>query len=59
LRFACFDRQNYPTPRGAADYLTVSLISDTGVVRYADLVEDQLPEALQTVIETWEELSEP
>jgi hypothetical protein len=58
-RFACFDRQNYPAPRGAADYITVTLISDTGVVRYADLVEDQLPEALQTVIETWEELSEP
>jgi len=57
-RFACFDRQNYPAPRGAADYITVTLISGTAVVRYADLVEDQLPEALQAVIETWDELSD-
>lgn len=57
-QFACFDRQNYPAPRGAADYITVTLISDTGVVRYADIVEDQLPDALQEVIEAWEDLSD-
>jgi hypothetical protein len=55
--FSDFDRLSYSAPRGAADYITVTLSSDRGVVRYADIVKDQLPEALQRVIESWQQLS--
>lgn len=46
---------NYAAPTGAADYRTITLISQRGVTRYADIVQDQLPSALQQVIQAWEQ----
>lgn len=44
---------NYPAPRGAADYITVTLISPSGAVRYADIVQSELPKSLREVIQAW------
>jgi hypothetical protein len=52
-RFEQFNRLSYPAPRGAADYFTVTLISRSSTAQYADMVQDQVPSALQQVIQTW------
>lgn len=44
---------NYPAPRGAADYMSVTLTSNEGTIRYADMVQGQLPKPLQIVMLTW------
>lgn len=51
-----YNRLSYPAPRGAADYITVTLISSSGTVRYADIVQSELPKSLQAVIKAWNEI---
>ena len=50
---AQFKGRSFPAPRGAADYMTVTLTSQDGTVRYADIAQDQLPKPLQVVMLTW------
>lgn len=52
-----FNRLSYPAPSGAADYITVTLSSATATTRYADMVESQLPSALQEVIQSWNQIA--
>jgi hypothetical protein len=56
--FAQFNRLNYPAPVGAADYISVTFTSRNGTTRYADLMQDQLPSELQTIIKAWEKIAE-
>ncbi|HEY9668479.1 MAG TPA: hypothetical protein V6C91_16840 [Coleofasciculaceae cyanobacterium] len=44
---------NYPAPTGAADYMSVTLTSNEGTIRYADMVQGQLPKPLQIVMLMW------
>ncbi len=48
-----FDRYNYPAVPGSADFITVTLSSPSGTVRYADSVQNQLPQELQTLVQAW------
>lgn len=52
-----FDRLNYPARSGSADFLTITMSSRSGTVRYADSVVDQLPDSLQTIIEAWNKMT--
>lgn len=56
--FAQFNRLNYPAPLGAADYISVTFTNRNGTTRYADLMQDQLPSELQTIIKAWEKIAE-
>lgn len=47
---------SYPAPAGAADYRTITFTSRGSTTRYADIVQDQLPSALQQVIQAWEQM---
>lgn len=51
-----FDRYNYPATPGSADFITVTLSSPVGTVRYADTIQNQLPQKLQTIIATWNKM---
>lgn len=42
-----FDRFDYPATPGSADFITVTLSSPAGTVRYADSVQHQLPASLK------------
>lgn len=44
---------DYPAPTGAADYISVTMTSNEGTVRYADMVQGQLPKPLQIVMLMW------
>lgn len=56
--FSQFDRLSFPPAKGAADYITVTMTSASGTtMRYADMVANQLPAPLQTVIRAWERMS--
>ncbi|NJP08899.1 MAG: hypothetical protein HC866_04960 [Leptolyngbyaceae cyanobacterium RU_5_1] len=51
-----FHQLDYPATLGSADFTTVTLSSHISVVRYADTIQDQLPENLQAVIRAWSEI---
>lgn len=55
--FDRFHRRSYPATPGAADFITVTLSSPAGTVRYSDIVQNQLPTTLQAVIQAWNELT--
>ncbi|MEC4985320.1 MAG: hypothetical protein SAJ37_19435 [Oscillatoria sp. PMC 1068.18] len=55
--FAQFNRLSYPAPRGAADFITVTLISRESVTSYVDFNQDRLPLALQNIVKSWNQLS--
>lgn len=52
-QFARFNGVIYPTPSGAADYITVTLTSPEGTIRYTDINYDRLPSSLKAVLEAW------
>ncbi|MFB2921871.1 hypothetical protein [Aerosakkonema funiforme] len=54
---ARFNGLSYPAPRGAADYITVTVTSSTGTTRYADIVQDRLPQPLQQVVRAWSQIA--
>jgi hypothetical protein len=55
-RFAQFNNLSYPAPSGAADYVTYTLTSLEGTVKYNNISQDQLPSNLRTVIKAWNRL---
>ncbi|HEY9833912.1 MAG TPA: hypothetical protein V6D26_25400 [Stenomitos sp.] len=55
--FAQFDRLVYPAPKGAADFITVTLTSQMGTTSYADMGQDRLPESLQAVLQAWRQIA--
>ncbi|NEP12334.1 MAG: hypothetical protein F6K14_19430 [Symploca sp. SIO2C1] len=55
--FAQFNQLGYPPPTGAADYVTVIMTSQAATTSYADMVQHQLPESLQTVIQAWNQIA--
>jgi len=55
-QFSQFDRLSYPAPSGAADFFTVTLTSQSGTTRYGDIVQDELPESLRSVILAWNQI---
>jgi len=56
-QFSQFNRLNYPAPNGAADYITVTLTSKSGITRYADIVQNDLPESLRQIIQAWNQIA--
>jgi hypothetical protein len=59
LRFGQFDELRYSAPKGAADYFMVTLAHGQIVAQYADLNLEELPQDLQSAIQTWRSLVEP
>jgi hypothetical protein len=55
-KFAQFKNLNYPAPQGAADYITYTLTSPEGTIRYNNISQNQLPSNLRTVIKAWNQL---
>lgn len=51
-----FDRLNYRATPGSADFITVTLSSQSGTVQYADSVQTQLPQPLKTIISAWQQV---
>lgn len=58
-RFPNLHRLRYITDAAFADYPTVRLSTMYSQTEYIDLAQADLPEALQAVIQAWEELSAP
>jgi len=56
-KFGQFNRLVYPAPRGAADFITVTLTSQAGTTSYADMGQDRLPEPLQAVVQAWRQIA--
>lgn len=54
---ARFNRLSYPAPNGSADYITVTITSAAGTTRYADMVENSLPQPLRQVVQAWNQIS--
>lgn len=52
-----FNGLSYPAPRGAADFITVTITSSFGTTRYADMVQNNLPQPLRQVVQTWNQLT--
>jgi hypothetical protein len=59
LQFGQFDGLNYSAPKGAADYFTITLTNRQTQVQYADLNLEELPQDLQSAIQTWRSLAIP
>ncbi|NJM74290.1 MAG: hypothetical protein HC862_31890 [Scytonema sp. RU_4_4] len=52
-----FNNTSYPAPQGAADYLTYTLTSRDGTVKYNDISQNSLPENLRLILNTWKRIS--
>jgi hypothetical protein len=57
--FKPFHRLDYPAIPGSADFISLTLSSRSGTVRYADSVQHHLPRSLQVVIQAWSAISRP
>lgn len=57
-RLEQFDRLSYPAKPGSADFFTITLTSPSATVQYSDSVQNQLPNSLQTVIQSWQNLAQ-
>ncbi len=55
-KFAQFKNLNYPAPSGAADYITYTLTSPEGTIRYNNISQNQLPSNLRNVVKAWNRL---
>ncbi|WP_374939403.1 hypothetical protein [Tolypothrix sp. FACHB-123] len=55
-RFAEFKNLSYPAPPGAADYITYTLTSTQGTVRYNDVSQKNLPQNLLQVVNAWNQI---
>jgi hypothetical protein len=55
-QFAEFKNLSYPAPSGAADYITYTLTSKEGTVRYNDISQKNLPNNLQQVVKAWNQI---
>lgn len=56
-RFSQFNLLSFPAPSGAADFFTVTFTGESGTTRYADIVQDKLPDALRSVINAWNQIA--
>lgn len=56
-RFSQFNLLSFPAPSGAADFFTVTLTGESGTTRYTDIVQEQLPESLRSVILAWNQIA--
>lgn len=56
-QFAQFKNLSYPAPSGAADYITYTLTSREGTVRYTDINRGSLPAPLEKAIQGWNRLA--
>jgi hypothetical protein len=56
-KFRKFQNLSYPAPSGAADYITFTLTSLEGTVRYNDISLNNLPKDLQAVVKAWNQLA--
>jgi hypothetical protein len=56
-KFRKFQNLSYPAPSGSADYITFTLTSLEGTVRYNDISLNNLPKDLQAVVKTWNQLA--
>ncbi|HEY9620483.1 MAG TPA: hypothetical protein V6C78_08940 [Crinalium sp.] len=56
-QFRNLDRLRYLSDAAFADYPTITLQGMGSLVEYIDLEEDNLPQALQTVIQAWKRLN--
>jgi hypothetical protein len=56
-QFSQFNLVGFPAPRGAADFFTVTLTGESGTTRYADIVQERLPESLRSVILAWNQIA--
>lgn len=52
-----FNNVSYPAPRGAADYITYTLTSPDGTVKYNDASQNSLPEDLRVIVNTWKRIN--
>ncbi|MBE9007753.1 hypothetical protein IQ259_22485 [Fortiea sp. LEGE XX443] len=52
-----FKNLSYPAPNGAADYITYTLTSRNGTVRYNDISQNNLPQNLQVVVQAWSKIN--
>lgn len=52
-----FNNVSYPAPRGAADYITYTLTSRDGTVKYNNISQNGLPGDLRIIVNTWNRLS--
>lgn len=56
-KFRKFQNLSYPAPSGAADFITFTLTSLEGTVRYNDISLNNLPKDLQAAIKAWNQLA--
>lgn len=56
-QFSQFDLVSFQAPRGAADFFAVTLTGESGTTSYADIVQEQLPESLRSVILAWNQIA--
>ncbi|NMG07751.1 hypothetical protein [Brasilonema sp. UFV-L1] len=52
-----FNNMSYPAPQGAADYITYTLTSRNGTVKYNDISQNSLPENLRLILNSWKRIS--
>ncbi|MGH7998171.1 MAG: hypothetical protein ACREPR_01735 [Brasilonema sp.] len=52
-----FNNMSYPAPQSAADYVTYTLTSRNGTVKYNDISQNSLPENLRLILNTWKRIS--
>ncbi|HAX79025.1 MAG TPA: hypothetical protein DCY88_25180 [Cyanobacteria bacterium UBA11372] len=52
-----FNGMSYPAPSGSADFITVTISSSAGTTRYADMVQNNLPQPLQQVVQAWNQIT--
>lgn len=57
-KFSSFNQLSYPAANGAADYITITLANSDTTTKYADIVQSNLPSALQEVIQAWNRISQ-
>ncbi|ARV57234.1 hypothetical protein BZZ01_00060 [Nostocales cyanobacterium HT-58-2] len=52
-----FNNMSYPAPRGAADYITHTLTSRDGTVKYNEISQNNLPKDLRGIVNVWQRIS--
>ncbi|MBW4628325.1 MAG: hypothetical protein KME49_23135 [Brasilonema octagenarum HA4186-MV1] len=52
-----FRNLSYPAPNGAADYITYTLTSRDGTVKYNDISQNSLPKDLRLIVKAWNRIS--
>lgn len=55
-KFSQYNRLDFPAPAGSADMITVTLIDQQSVTRYADFNLQLLPSSLRTVVTAWQQV---